>query len=65
MSVCCKDCNDRVVGCHSNCQRYKEYRKDMDDFNQKKKHDDQLDGILYGYNKRKMMGINGKYRKKK
>lgn len=24
---CCKDCVDRQVGCHSECERYKEFRK--------------------------------------
>lgn len=23
----CKDCPDRVLGCHSKCERYSEYKK--------------------------------------
>lgn len=23
----CKDCNERKVGCHSNCEKYKEFYK--------------------------------------
>lgn len=23
----CLDCKDRTVGCHGNCERYKEYRE--------------------------------------
>lgn len=26
----CKDCPDRVVGCHSICTKYTEYRKQQD-----------------------------------
>lgn len=26
----CKDCKDRVLGCHSTCQRYLEFRKEVD-----------------------------------
>lgn len=26
----CKDCPDRVVGCHSTCERYKDYREEKD-----------------------------------
>lgn len=29
----CKDCQDRHVGCHSNCESYKEY---LDDLKQRK-----------------------------
>lgn len=28
----CKDCPDRVVGCHSACEKYIEYRKERDKF---------------------------------
>ena len=28
----CKDCPDRVVGCHSTCEKYIEYRKERDKF---------------------------------
>lgn len=30
MSSCCKDCIDRKIGCHSNCSRYAEYKKELD-----------------------------------
>lgn len=26
MTVPCKDCPDRVQGCHGNCEKYKEFR---------------------------------------
>lgn len=27
MKVPCKDCKDRELGCHSQCERYKEYHE--------------------------------------
>lgn len=26
----CKDCPDRIVGCHSTCNKYKQYRVEQD-----------------------------------
>lgn len=26
----CRDCKDRYVGCHSKCERYIEYRKELE-----------------------------------
>lgn len=26
----CKDCPDRYVGCHGNCEKYKEYKAQLD-----------------------------------
>lgn len=26
----CKDCKERYSGCHSACEKYKEYRKEID-----------------------------------
>lgn len=23
---CCKDCKDRYIGCHSDCERYKNFK---------------------------------------
>ena len=33
MSVPCKDCMKRVLGCHSSCKDYAEYRKVIDKAN--------------------------------
>ena len=27
----CKDCKDRHVGCHSNCEIYKEYTRELEE----------------------------------
>ena len=31
----CKGCTRREVGCHSKCEDYKEYRKQIDEINEK------------------------------
>ena len=35
----CKDCTDRQIGCHSNCERYKAFREQLDKINEQKKAD--------------------------
>lgn len=47
----CKDCKDRHVGCHSKCEKYLEYKKEL----QKAKHQEKInkkieDDIWYGIN---------------
>lgn len=29
----CKDCKERVVGCHATCKIYKKYREQLEQFN--------------------------------
>ena len=47
----CKDCKERHVGCHSKCEKYLEYKKEL----QKAKHQEKInkkieDDIWYGIN---------------
>ena len=30
----CKTCNERYVGCHSECESYKKFRKELDEMNE-------------------------------
>ena len=39
MNAPCKDCPDRHQGCHSECKKYKEYRKKQDKLNELKLED--------------------------
>lgn len=32
----CKGCEQREIGCHSSCGRYREYRQAMDEYNEQK-----------------------------
>lgn len=41
----CNGCTSRVVGCHSECEAYKEYRKGVDERNLKRFQE----GKDYGY----------------
>ena len=29
----CKDCTDRYIGCHTKCEKFIEYRKELDRIN--------------------------------
>lgn len=42
----CQFCADRLAGCHSNRQRYTEYRAQLDEANQRKAADRAADGVL-------------------
>lgn len=35
MKQCCRYCKDRYPGCHSECERYAEFRKEVDRLNRK------------------------------
>lgn len=37
----CKECEDRILGCHADCERYKEFQKDREQIrkNRKAQHD--------------------------
>lgn len=32
----CKNCKERFVGCHSNCEKYNQFRKDLEEYKAKK-----------------------------
>lgn len=33
----CKDCPDRIPGCHGSCDRYKEWKQRLDELNRARK----------------------------
>ena len=35
MNAPCKDCPERYLGCHQNCEKYQDYRKKQTEFNEK------------------------------
>ncbi|WP_455256740.1 hypothetical protein [Peptoniphilus asaccharolyticus] len=63
----CKNCEEREVGCHSNCKRYIEYDKTMDHIRDSRKKLVELEGYIttettkntYGKGKRKKCRITG------
>ena len=36
MGETCLDCKDRYNNCHSRCRKYKQYRKKLDNINEKR-----------------------------
>ena len=51
--TCCKDCAERTIGCHGACERYENYRKEVDAYNAmvRQKHVAELDYTDYKYNR--------------
>jgi len=33
---CCLNCQERVLGCHSECEKYAEYKKELAEFKEKR-----------------------------
>lgn len=31
----CRDCKERVLGCHATCQKYIDWKKEVDEYNAK------------------------------
>lgn len=48
----CVNCQERYVGCHSVCDKYKEYRKKLDEFNEavRKSKNEDADYVTYKLN---------------
>lgn len=45
LKTSCENCNYRQVGCHSKCESYAEYRKEIDKINKNRKKFDEAMGI--------------------
>lgn len=43
----CKDCQDRRVGCHSECEKYKEAVEDMQEAKEKAKQNCMANEVLF------------------
>ena len=53
----CKDCKDRHIGCHGKCEKYLEYKKELQKAKHREKIDKKIeDDIWYGIN----MAIKGR-----
>lgn len=61
MKCLCKDCNARVVGCHSYCEAYKDFQKYNDEVKEARKKRQQLDSFYYD----EMKNLHGRYKHKK
>lgn len=59
MNAPCKDCPDRYVGCHSQCEKYQAFRKYRDDYLAWRAKENQRNNDLYAtsrHNKKKKRG---------
>ena len=63
MSIVCKDCTKRTVGCHGKCKEYIEWRKEYDEMKSKIEKDRKADGFLIS-NENKRKGAMKDLRKK-
>ena len=45
--MCCKNCKKREVGCHANCEEYKEFRKPFDRASEQRRNDGVLAEMDY------------------
>jgi hypothetical protein len=37
LSTCCRDCEKRIIGCHSICEDYKQYQDELQKVKQRRK----------------------------
>ena len=44
---CCKDCQDRAVGCHSTCPKYIAYKKEIEAIRKKRLLEGQAEAAEY------------------
>jgi len=44
---CCKDCVDRHIGCHMDCERYGKFRAEIDAINARRRLDTELKDATY------------------
>ena len=63
MNAPCLDCKDRVLKCHSTCERYKEYRQTLYELNEEARRKEKIRKSLDDYKCRKIN--NYKKRNKK
>ncbi len=53
-SVVCKDCKKRNPGCHSDCQDYISFKKELDEYNSKRKEEADIESLYWNYKKNKL-----------
>ena len=43
----CKDCPDRYLGCHDHCDKFKEFRRNQDEFKRLRKEKIEAENAYY------------------
>jgi hypothetical protein len=55
MAVCpCKDCKERFVTCHISCEKYKEWKKPLEEFKENRVKQKKIDDVLFIRHARKI-----------
>lgn len=65
MKVPCHGCEDRIVGCHSVCEKYKAYRKWLDGQNEVAEKERRLSNLQASYEIDRIRRINAIGRQRK
>ena len=47
----CKDCKQRSLGCHANCEQYKRFKSEIDSVRERRHRQRELDNLLYSPHK--------------
>ena len=55
---CCRYCDDRVVGCHSTCERYMDAKAKHDEINKRRRDDVIIEGHLNHMTAKKFEAIH-------
>lgn len=61
----CKGCTERNIGCHSECQKYIDFRTKLDEYNNTIRENRERADILYHYKINSINGIKSKNKKSK
>ena len=62
----CKGCTDRVLGCHSTCKKYIDFKLNNEELNRKIRKQGEITGVLNRYSSDKARGLSmNSYRNKK
>ena len=63
MKVPCKNCEDRELGCHSECEKYLEFQEQRRSVNKKRQHDAVMHDVKFNAvcRMRRLRPSNGMY----
>ena len=56
----CKDCTDRHIACHCECEKYKEFKENREQINQEIRKKAEQENSLISYERQRVERIMGK-----
>lgn len=54
----CKGCTERHIGCHAECERYNEVKRERSKINEQKNSKEEMDGVLRNLRKHRLHSRN-------